>query len=107
MKNQVYIESLKNQQETPFYIAELDDASKDWRSLEKEGINSTLYAAYHASRKAGQKLINFDDLIWEKDVAAIVSVLKENHIGEFTISCKFCDLIDRLADLEKLQGRLK
>ena len=95
------IESLKNQQKSPFYIAKLENGLKDWTELEKEGISRTLYFAYEKSKKTANELINFDDIIWANDVEAIVNTLKENEIKEFTISCHFCDLIDRLADFDK------
>ena len=102
----MYIESLKDQQKSPFYIAELENGSKDWTEFEKKGISRTLYFAYEKSKKTVNELIDFDDIIWANDVEAIVKVLKKNDIREFTISCHFCDLIDRLADFDKFGCRM-
>ena len=102
----MYIESLKDQQKSPFYIAELENGSKDWTEFEKKGISRTLYFAYEKSKKAENELIDFDNIIWANDVEAIVNTLKENSIREFTISCHFCDLIDRLADFDKFGCRI-
>ena len=53
----MYIQSLKDQQNSPFYIAELENGSKDWTEFEKEGISRTLYFAYEKSKKAENELI--------------------------------------------------
>ena len=102
----MYIESLKDQQKSPFYIAELERNFEACNHSEKSEINRTLYFAYEKSKKAANELINFDDIIWANDVEAIVNTLKENGIKEFTISCHFCDLIDRLADFDKFGCRM-
>ena len=94
----MYIKSLKNEQKPPFYIAEFEQPFNACKS----GTNYTVYKAYHKSKEAEKKLIDFNDIIWPDDVEAIVATLRENNIREFTISCRFCDMIDRLADFEKL-----
>lgn len=103
----MHIESLKDQQKSSFYIAKFENAIGEWRELKKVGINYTAYSAYRKSKASEKELIDFDDAIWAEDVEAIVTTLKENDIKEFTISCKFCDLIDRLVDFEKLGCRVK
>ena len=100
MRTKMQIESLKNQQKSPFYIAKFEHNFDDLSDLEKTEINSTLYFAYEKSKKAGKELIDFEDIIWANGVEAIVKTLKENNIKEFTISCHFCDLIDCLADFD-------
>ena len=102
----MYIESLKNQQKSPFYIAKLERNFDACNGSEKNEINRTLYFAYEKSKKAANELIDFGDIIWANDVEAIVNTLKENGIKEFTISCHFCDLIDRLADFDKFGCRM-
>ncbi len=52
MKTKMYIENLKNQQKSSFYIAKSENDSKDWTEFEKEGISRTLYFAYEKSKKA-------------------------------------------------------
>ena len=103
----MHIESLKDQQKSSFYIAEFENIVEDWKEIEKAGINRTMYLAYCKSKASEQELIDFNDVIWAEDVEAIVTILKENGIKEFTISCKFCDLIDRLATFEKLGCKVK
>ena len=58
------------------------------------------------AKKTANELIDFDDIIWANGVEAIVKVLKKNDIRAFTISCHFCDLIDRLADFDKFGCRM-
>ncbi|MBO6056382.1 MAG: hypothetical protein J6P84_05400 [Alphaproteobacteria bacterium] len=94
----MYVESLKNEQKPPFYIAEFEQSFKACKS----GTSYTVYKAYHKSKEAGKDLIDFNDMIWPDDVEAIVATLRGNNIREFTISCGFCDMIDRLVDFEKL-----
>lgn len=103
----MHIESLKDQQKSSFYIAKFENVIGEWRELKKAGINYTAYSAYRKSKASEQELIDFNDVIWAEDVEAIVTTLKENDIMEFTISCKFCDLIDRLAAFEKLGCKIK
>ncbi len=103
----MHIESLKNQQKSSFYIAKFENIVEDWKGIEEFGINRTVYLAYCKSKASEQELIDFNDVIWAEDVEAIVTTLKENRIREFTISCKFCDLIDRLAAFEKLGCKVK
>ena len=103
----MHIESLKDQQKSSFYIAKFENIVEDWKEIEKAGINRTTYLAYYKSKASEQELIDFNDVIWAEDVDAIVMILKENGIKEFTIFCKFCDLIDRLAAFEKLGCKVK
>ena len=94
----MYVESLKNEQKSPLYIAEFEQPFEACKS----GANYEIYRSYHKSKEAGKDLVDFNDIIWPDDVKAIVATLRENNIREFTISCRFCDMIDRLADFEKL-----
>ena len=103
----MHIECLKDQQKSSFYIAKFENPVDDEKKIEEAGFNRTVYLAYYKSKASEHKLIDFNDVIWAEDVEAIVTILKENGIREFTISCKFCDLIDRLAAFEKLGCKIK
>lgn len=103
----MHVESLKNQQKSSFYIKQFENAVDDEKKVEEAGFNRTVYLAYYKSKASERELIDFDEVIWAEDVEAIVTTLKENSIKEFTISCKFCDLIDRLAAFEKLGCKIK
>ena len=71
------------------------------KNLKDYGINSTLFWAYRESIEAGNELINFSEVIWDKDVEEISESLLENEIFEFTISSTFSSLIPTLAEFEK------
>lgn len=103
----MHTENLKNERKSPFYIAKFENPVDDEKKIEEAGFNRTVYLAYYKSKACEHKLIDSDDVIWAEDVEAIVTILKENSIKEFTISCKFCDLIDRLAAFEKLGCKKK
>lgn len=70
-------------------------------SLKEYGINGTLFWAYRKSLDAGNDLIDFNEVIWDEDIEAIATCMKENGITEFTISSTFSSLIPTLAAFEK------
>ena len=76
------------------------------KSLEELGINSTMYWAYRNSKEAGCDTLNFDDVIWEKDIEAIVTACKEYGIERITISSSFSGLLETLAKFEELGGKV-
>ena len=82
----MYTESLKDQQKTPFYIAEFERNFDACNGSEKNEINRTLYFAYEKSKKAANELIDFDDIIWANDVEAIVHTLKETESKQFPVT---------------------
>ena len=94
----MYLETLKNEKKSPLYITEFEQPFEACKS----GVNYEIYRSYHKSKEVGKDLIDFNELIWPNEIEAIVNTLKANGIKEFTISCRFCDMIDRLVDLEKL-----
>ncbi len=65
-------------------------------------INGTMFWAYRKSLTAGNDLIDFSEVIWDDDVAAIGACMKDNGITEFTISSTFSGLIPTLAAFDKL-----
>lgn len=73
-------------------------ANAENTTFEKEGINPTFYWAYRNTRRTENSLLNFDDVIWERDIPQIVKNLRECGVKEFTISSGFSNLIDRLAE---------
>ncbi len=70
-------------------------------SLADYGINGTLFWAYRNSIFAERELIDFDEVIWEKDIEEIATAMKEYGIKEFTISSTFSGLIFTLAEFKK------
>lgn len=75
-------------------------------SLKDYGINSTMFWAYRKSIDAGNDLIDFDEVIWDEDIEAIATCLKENGITEFTISSTFSSLISTLAAFDKYDFKM-
>ena len=102
MKTIMRVESLKNEQKSPFYIAEFEQLFEAC----KVGTNYTIYEAYQKSRKIGKDLIDFHDMIWPKEVEAIINTLKINRVKEFTISCRSTNLIDCLVIFEKFNCKM-
>ena len=76
-------------------IAEQAGSLKDW------GINGTAFWAYRKSIDAGNKLIDFSEVIWDEDVEPIAEIFRQNGITEFTISSTFSGLIATLAAFDK------
>lgn len=77
-------------------------ANPEGRSFESEGIDPIFYWAYRTTKSTGNELIDFHDVIWERNIPQIVDNLKEFGIREFTISCNFSGLIDTIAEFAKL-----
>ena len=71
------------------------------KNLEEYGINGTMFWAYRGSMKVDNDYINFEEVIWDKDIEEIAKCLKENEIYEFTISSNFSGLINTLVEFEK------
>ena len=74
------------------YAAATTDESKE----AAEKIAWRIWRAYEHSRENENKILNFDDIIWDRDVEAITACLKENGIREFTYSCRATDAVETL-----------
>ena len=98
----MYVETLKNEQKSPFYIAEFEQPFEACKS----GANYEIYRSYHKSKEAGKDLIDFNELIWPNEIEVIVNTLKANDIKEFTISCRSTNLIDCLVIFEKFNCKM-
>lgn len=70
------------------------------KNLSGTGIN-TVFWAYRTSKEVGNEAIDFHEVIWDKDIAEIVTTCRANGIKEFTISCAFSSLIETLVEFEK------
>ena len=82
-------------------IEELDKAAEIGAKYQDVGINPTFGAAYFYSRTAGNRLINFAEVIWEKDIEEILENCRRFGIKDFTISSTFSGLLTTLAEFEK------
>lgn len=61
-----------------------------------EDLNCTIFTAYKHSKRYKQELLNFDEVIWEKDIEPIIEFCKENGIEEITISSTFSGILETL-----------
>ena len=55
-----------------------------------------IWRAYEKSRDNENEILDFDDIIWDKDVEALTACMKENGIKAFTYSCRATDAIETL-----------
>ena len=98
----MYVETLKNEEKSPLYIAKFEQPFEACKS----GANYEIYRSYHKSKEVGKDLIDFNELIWPNEIEAIVNTLKANGIKEFTISCRSTNLIDCLVIFEKFNCKM-
>jgi len=83
-------------------IAAFESAiTNEVKDIKAEGINPTVFWAYCNSRRCGNDLIDFNDVIWDNDIEAIAATLEANNITEFTISSNFSSLIKTLVAFEQ------
>ena len=87
-------------------IEKFEAAKESGKKLNELGINPTLYWAYRNSLKAGNESIDFDEVIWDREIEEIVAQLQAEGITEFTISSNFSSLIKTLAEFEKYGCRM-
>lgn len=65
-------------------------------------INYTFYWAYiNARENSENSLLDFNEVIWDRDIEAIVKHCKEFNIKTFTVSSAMSNLIETLAEFEK------
>lgn len=84
--------------------AEHEELTKE--IAEKGKAYAHLYRRYEDAREAGNEKLDFNDVIWEKDIPDLVKTMKENGITEFTISSTFSSLIDTIVEFEKYGAKL-
>lgn len=82
-------------------IETFEKAMQEDTNLTELGINPTLFRAYLVSKDANRELIDFGDVIWDREVPAICEALRDNDVSEFTISSTFSSLIPTLAVFEE------
>lgn len=77
---------------------------KDIQAIEEnaETVNGCVYWAYLHAKDNGNELLDFSDVIWDKDVKEIADFFKANGIKEFTISSTYSGLLNILAEFEKV-----
>ena len=55
-----------------------------------------IWRAYEKSMDNENEILDFDDIIWDRDVEALTACMKENGIKAFTYSCRATDAIETL-----------
>ena len=79
----------------------LENAAQQGTKYQDINVNPTFGAAYFYSKQAGNRLPNFAEVIWEKDIDEIIENCRRFGIKDFTISSTFSGLLTTLAELEK------
>lgn len=72
----------------------------------ESGIPFDMLKAYADSRRNGNQLMDFHEVIWNREIAPISAALRTFGITEFTISTTFSSLIETLALFEKLGWKM-
>lgn len=79
----------------------LDKVIKERMDCREAGVTGVFVWAYWYSVQAGNELINFNDVIWDRDIDGIIADCKRFGISEFTISSTFSNLITTIAEFQK------
>lgn len=88
-------------------IAKFDELIKrtsegeDLKFTDFPEVVPTLYWAYKSSMDRGFEEIDFNEVIWEKDIETIVKDLREAGYESFTISSTFSSLLETIWEFEQ------
>lgn len=66
------------------------------RMAAKGDIAWNIWRACEHSRENENEILNFDDIIWDRDVEALTTCMRENGIKAFTYSCRATDAVETL-----------
>lgn len=80
-------------------IKEFDDILETEQTAQ---TNATMLRAYEESKCLCKKLLDFDSVIWNDDINPIVDTCRKLGIKEFTISVHQGNILDVLAEFQKL-----
>ena len=75
-------------------------AARDAYNLLMDGIGTAgessvrIYRLYEEAHDCGNEYIDFNEVIWDKDVAGMVAALQENGITHFTFSSSWSGAVD-------------
>lgn len=79
----------------------LEQAAANGTKYSEININPTFGSAYFYSKEAGNRLPNFAEVIWERDIEEIIENCRRFDIKDFTISSTFSGLLTTIAEFEK------
>ncbi len=82
-------------------IESLEIARGQKITFEELGVNHTFFWAYTHSREADTETLDFEDVIWEKDIPGIVESCRRFEIKRFTISCGMSSMAETIWEFEK------
>ena len=88
-------------------MARLQSEGKPYWAVKDDEANYTMLKAYFNSKKDGKELLDFNDIIWDKDIKAIADAVRRFGIREFTISVQASAIIDILTAFQDLGIRLE
>ena len=66
------------------------------RIIEMGDIACKVWRAYRNSRDNENAILDFNDIIWDRDIEALIACMKENGIKAFTYSCRATDAVETL-----------
>ena len=79
----------------------LEQMREQEKKYSETQVNMTFGQAYFAARRNDNNLLDFNEVIWEKDIDQITENLAEFGIREFTISSTYSGMIETIAEFDK------
>lgn len=77
--------------------------TEDYRNT---AINYSAFEAVRNRKATGNKLLDFSEVIWDRDIPEIVDTLMRMGETEFTISSTMSSLTQTLAEFDKLGTKM-
>ena len=107
MYNERGLKARKTKEDTDMKKIEFLEQMKEQGTYYKDtDINQTFGQAYFSAQRTGNDLLDFNEVIWDTDIEAILENSRRFGITEFTISSNFSGLIPTLAEFEKRGCRM-
>ncbi len=89
------------------HIELLDKAAENKQRFEEIEVNRTFGAAYFTALESGNELPDFDEVIWDEDIEAILEDCRRFGFERFTVSSTFSGLTETIAKFTELGCRLE
>jgi len=83
------------------HIESLEGARGKKISFDDLGVNHPFFWAYTYSREAETDILDFSDVVWEKDIPQIIELCRRFEIDRFTISCPMSSMAETIWEFEK------
>jgi len=88
------------------HIEKLDATRGTKITFEELGVDRTFFWAYTYSCEAETEILDFNDVIWERDIPQIIESCRRFEINRFTISCGMSSMAETIWEFEKHGCRL-